>query len=486
MSSVRTIAKNSIFLAGSSILNLVLGFFFAAYSARYLGAEGYGTIAFALSLCAIFGVLMDLGLGQLAIRDVSRNKNLSDKYFFNIIAVKSVLVFLTFILIAVAMNVVRPNSSDSIKVVYIIALSTGLTSFNGVFGFVFQSHEKMEYNSIGSVLNGFIMLFGALLAIDQGFDVVGFATIYLLANLVNIAYSFIIYVTKFFKAREDIDFSIWTKLLREAMPFGFTGLFVSMFYWLATIMLSYTKGNETVGWYNAAYRLVMILLVVPQILNIALFPALSNFYVKSVDKFRFIQLRSFKYMVILALPIGVGTTILADRIILMIFGPAFSNSAIALRILIWSTVIIFIGSPFSNLLAASNRQMVVAKITAFCAIEIVFLSLLIIPKFSYIGASFTTLATVLTSTLLSIISAFKIGYAIPRSDFTLIFKIIIASSLMGTFIIYLGQLNLILVILSAAIFYFVVSYLLSIFDKEDIEIIRNMFIKSNRGEDLKD
>jgi O-antigen/teichoic acid export membrane protein len=479
VSSVRTIAKNSIFLAGSSALNLVLGFFYAVYAARYLGAEGYGTIAFALSLCAIFGVLMDLGLGQLAIRDISRNKSLSDKYFFNIITFKFILVFLTLLLIVVFMNVISPNNNDSIKVVYIIALSTSLASFNGAFGFVFQSHEKMEYNSIGTVLNGIIMLLGALLAINQRFSVIGFAFIYLIANIVNIGYSFIIFATKFFKTWTHIDLVIWKPLLIEALPFGFTGLFVSMFYWLATIMLSYTKGNEVVGWYNAAYRLIMILLILPQILNIALFPAISNFYVNSVDKFRFIQLRSFKYMVVLALPIGVGTTILADRIILMIFGPAFSNSVIPLRILIWSTVIIFIGSPFSNLLAASNRQMVVAKITAFCAIEIIFLSLLIIPKFSYIGASFTTVASVLTSTLLSILATYRMGYAIPRSNLTLIMKVIFASGLMGIFVIYLGQLNLFLIIPAAAIFYFILSYLLSIFDKDDIEIIRNILIKPN-------
>jgi O-antigen/teichoic acid export membrane protein len=476
VSSVRTIAKNSIFLAGSSALSLILGFFYAVYTARYLGAEGYGTIAFALSLCAIFGVLMDLGLSQLAIRDISRDKSLSDKYFFNIIAFKFILVLLTILIIVVTMNITSPNNSDSIKVVYIIALSTSLASFNGAFGFVFQSHEKMEYTSIGTTLNGIIMLLGALLAINQRFSLIGFAFIYLLANIVSIGYSFIIFATKFFKTRARIDVGIWKALLIEAMPFGFTGLFVSMFYWLANVMLSYSKGNEVVGWYNAAYRLIMILLILPQILNTALFPVMSNFYTNSSDKFRFIQLKSFKYMMVLALPIGVGTTILADRIISMIFGPAFSNSVIALRILIWSTVIIFIGSPFSNVLAASNKQMVVAKITAFCAIEIVLLNLLVLPKFSYIGASFTTVTVVLTSTLVSIFASFRMGYAIPREGLTLTIKVILASVLMGIFVVCLGQLNLFLIISAAAIFYFIVSYLLSVFDKDDIKIFRNILI----------
>jgi O-antigen/teichoic acid export membrane protein len=475
VSSVRTIAKNSIFLAGSSALNLVLAFFYAVYTARYLGAEGYGTIAFALSLCAIFGVLMDSGLSQLAVREISRNKDLSDKYFFDIMEVKSILVFVTLLLIAVLMNVIRPDNSDSVRVVYIIALSTSLASFNGVFGSVFQSHEKMEYSSIGGVPSGIIMLLGALLAINQRFSVVGFAFIYLLANTVAIAYSFVIFSTKFFKTRTRINIDTWKALLIDAMPFGFTGLFVSLYYWIASVMLSYMKGNEVVGWYNAAYRLILILLILPQILTTSLFPAMSKFYITSSDKFRFIQLKSFKYMVVLALPIGVGTTILADKIILTIFGPAFSNSAMALRILIWSSVFIFIGSSFSRLLMTSNRQMVVAKITAVCAIENILLNLVVIPRFSYTGAAFTTVIVELTSLIFCVLVTSRMGYAISRADISLTMKVIFASGLMGIFVIYLSQLNLFLLIFAAAVFYFIISYFLSIFDENDVELFTKIF-----------
>ncbi|KAF5432375.1 Membrane protein involved in the export of O-antigen and teichoic acid [Candidatus Methanophagaceae archaeon] len=50
------------------------------YTARYLGAAGFGILSFALAFTGIFGVFADLGLRQLTVRDVARDKTLASKY----------------------------------------------------------------------------------------------------------------------------------------------------------------------------------------------------------------------------------------------------------------------------------------------------------------------------------------------------------------------------------------------------------------------
>jgi len=44
------------------------------YTARYLGAEGFGILSFALAFTGIFGVFADLGLRQLTVREVTEPK----------------------------------------------------------------------------------------------------------------------------------------------------------------------------------------------------------------------------------------------------------------------------------------------------------------------------------------------------------------------------------------------------------------------------
>lgn len=477
MSSVRRIAKNTTLLILSNATNLVLGFFYAAYSARYLGAEGYGTIAYALALTGIFGVLTDLGLGQLAVREISRDRSLIDKYVFNVAAIKLVLVPITMVLIAIAANLLGKGNSTTISIVYILALSTGISAFASIFSVAFQAFEKMEYSSLGNVVNGAMMLSGALLAIHLGLSAVGFAYVYLFTSLVALIYNLAVYGVKFFRSKATLDFGSWGFMLSESLPFGLAALFVSIFSWISSVMLSYMIGNEAVGWYNAAYRLIIILAIVPNMVSMSLFPVMCRFYVTSRNMFEFTQQRSFRYMTFLGLPIGIGTTLLADKIIYLIFGPAYANSVIALQILVWASVLVFTSSSFGRLLSTSNMQMTVTKVMAICAVESILLNLLLIPKFSYVGACMAAVAAETTSLVLSMWAASKLGYSLSRDNFAFLTKLLIANAIMGIFIMNTRGLNLFFVIASAAVLYFVVSYLIKVFDKNDMDIIKSIFKK---------
>ena len=55
-------AKNTGVLLVSQIASYIIGFFFIMYTARYLGAGGFGILSFALAFTGIFGVFSDLSL----------------------------------------------------------------------------------------------------------------------------------------------------------------------------------------------------------------------------------------------------------------------------------------------------------------------------------------------------------------------------------------------------------------------------------------
>ena len=60
MNTVQRIAKNTGVLLISQITSYIIGFFLIMYTARYLGAEGFGILSFALAFTGIFGVFSDL------------------------------------------------------------------------------------------------------------------------------------------------------------------------------------------------------------------------------------------------------------------------------------------------------------------------------------------------------------------------------------------------------------------------------------------
>ena len=90
MNTVQRIAKNTGVLLFAQIASYILGFFFIMYTARYLGAAGFGInpfrksvygkmlrLSFALAFTGIFGVFSDLGLSTLTVREVARDKSLA-------------------------------------------------------------------------------------------------------------------------------------------------------------------------------------------------------------------------------------------------------------------------------------------------------------------------------------------------------------------------------------------------------------------------
>jgi len=92
MNTVQRIAKNTGVLLVSQIASYILGFFFVMYTARYLGAAGFGILSFALAFTGIFGVFADLGLSTLTIGEVARDKSLASDYLGNIAVMKVILL----------------------------------------------------------------------------------------------------------------------------------------------------------------------------------------------------------------------------------------------------------------------------------------------------------------------------------------------------------------------------------------------------------
>ena len=93
MTALQRIIKNTGLLLFSDIITKILGFFYIMYIARYLGAEGFGVLSFALAFTGIFSMFIDLGMHQLIIREVARDRSLARKYLANVALLETITTF---------------------------------------------------------------------------------------------------------------------------------------------------------------------------------------------------------------------------------------------------------------------------------------------------------------------------------------------------------------------------------------------------------
>lgn len=475
MNTIQRITKNVGVLFISQMVSYVLGFFTLMYSARYLGVEGYGTLSLALAFTGIFSVFMDLGLSTLTIREVARDKSLAKNYVANIMFVKLILVLITFTLIIIIVNLLKYDP-ETIQIIYLITFYTIFNAFSLLFYGIYQAYEKMEYQSIGTLLNSFFLLIGIFIAIYFKFDITKFSSIYFLTGFFVFFFNFILFSLKFFTPKIKVNLKEWKLLLKESWPFAVTTISFNLYTWIDSILISLIMGSEAVGLYNAAYKLMLILIFIPVVFNNALFPLMSQYYFKS-KSLNLIFEKLFKTMILIGFPIGVGTVLFAKKIIIFIYGEQFISSVIVLQILIWSTILIFARNPLERLLESSNKQKTVSKALFLGLLFNVVFNIFLIPEYGYVGASIVTVLTDGLVLLILIFSTKKLGLSISKNTKLSLLKILISSLIMGLILINLQNLNLFILIGIGIITYIMGLFGLKTFDDNEINIIKSLIKK---------
>lgn len=473
LNTVQKITKNTIALAISSVANLVIGFFFTMYVARYLGVDGFGILSFALALTAIFGVLTHVGINQLAIREVARDKSLAVKYLANMTALKIILAAVTFGSIALTVKMMGYPAQTAI-VIYIIALSVIADAFTLSFLSIFQAYERMEFVTLAQVLSLVVRLAGALFVITHGFGLNAFAFTYLVSSASALLCSYVVSSHKVTRLTLQFDFNFFKEALRHSWPFGLSITFYTLSMWISSVILSSLKGDEAVGLYSAAYRMETFLLFVPIAFNGAVFPVMSQFSFFSKDSMKSTLVKAVKYLTILGVPIGVGIAVLANEIILLIYGAEFERAAVVLQILMLPVIFNFSSSVFFQLFNSINRQTITMKVNGVCLLLNVALNFILISKYSYIGAGVAAATTELAALAMRFPIANRLGYGFSKMELVGICKPLLAGTLMGIFLFYFKDLALWSLIPLAALLYFAVLLVIKGLDKEDLFLFRQL------------
>lgn len=477
MNAARNIAKNTSLLLTAQVLNFVLAFFYTVYYANYLGAAGFGMISTALALAGILTIFTDLGLTSLTVRDVARDKSLASRYLGNITVIKLIFSIITLLATFVIVYLFF-NDPTSATVIYIMTIALILGVISGTFGSVFQAYEKMEYISVTIVLNAILMLIGIYLAIYYNANILAFAMVYLIINFIILICNIAICLWRFVVPKFEVDLKFWKSLIFESYPLAISSIFAIIAFKVDIILLSYISGDAATGFYSAAYKLLEALMFIPSVYATAIVPVFSKFHIDSRESLQFSYYKSFKYLSILGIPIAVGTTLLANEIILLIFKSGFIEAVPVLQILIWAVPIIFVSYVLGVSIMSINRQHESVRITFIAMVLNVILNLILIPIYGYIGAAIVTVITELSLFLLyyHLISKNLCKIKLRK----ILVKPIVASFFMAFFIIliktyvYVGGINLFVVIILATLIYFAVLILLKSFSDSDKKIFKDI------------
>lgn len=462
------IIKNfGVLFVGNSI-SKIIGFFSLILTTRYLGVENFGILSFGIAFVGMFNVLFTLGLNPLLTREISRNKAIASKYLGNVITIKLFLAGVIFCLIFIIMKIIGFNEIK-VKIVYIITLSTIFTSFSETFYSIFQAYEKMEYQAISQVLSSILMLSGVYVATKCNFNIVNFAFLYVYVNFLVLFYVLITCKNKFTPFTLKLDIKFMKEVFKLAIPFAVSAFILNFYTRIDITMLSYMHGDKAVGYYSSAWRLIEIFTTIPAIYSTALFPAMSFYYVSSMEDLKNLYKNSFRLLFLLVIAIQIFVIVFADFLIPFLYGKEFTYAIKVIQILIWVLFPIFFNFLLGNLIAAINRQEMTVIFSFIGLLFNVFLNIILIPPFSYIGASISTLVTQFF--LFCFLYAFlnKNNFKIPLVQ--TIGKPLAVSIFVGGIMAFLKQKNLFLAFFLGLTLYITLVLLFEIVKKEEMKSI---------------
>ena len=365
----------------------------------------------------------------------------------------------------------------TITITLLFTLEMIIKSFIGLMNGGFQAFEEGKYQGIGNTLLNVILLIFILLAIFGDFGLLGITIAYLISNSIALIYVYTTFTRHVTKPHFELDKAFCKKITMYSLPFALASVLYSIYFSIDVIMLENIIGNTATGIYNASYKLINVITLLYTAYTAVIFPVMSKFF-KNDEKLLDISYeKSIKYLMLIMIPLAMSMMIYSTDIILLIYGSEYIDSASTLSILIWTVCLLFVASPGNILLEASHREVTVTKIYAMAAVFNIVLNLILIPKFSYIGAA---IATVVTDIFIVIIQKYvihKIGHKPNKKLYYDLIKIITGAGILGIALHYLN-LNMWIALPVGIIIYFGTVYLLRVFDNEDMFIIKEILGKN--------
>ena len=202
------------------------------------------------------------------------------------------------------------------------------------------------------------------------------------------------WVNKIVTIKLRFNFKMWRNLLIKAIPLGISAVLIFIYYKVDTIILSLMKPSADVGIYGAAYKVLDIVSTFPGMFCGLLLPVFANVFTKNkMPHFNKLIQKGFDVLAITGIPITIILFSLARPIILLVAGNQFTSSVLALQILAPSAALIYLNWIFWIALVGGDKQNNLILPYLLITIFNVILNLILIPRYSYLGAASTTIAT---------------------------------------------------------------------------------------------
>ncbi len=377
-----------------------------------LGSESYGLYYSLFNLSFIFSFIIDPGITNYNNRHIAQNVHLLSNSFSKISITKIILSLIYCLAIAV------------------YALSIGYNSYEWqlcgllVFGQIFNSFTLYNRSNLAglhffktdtfiSILDKLIMIVLCAPVVFFGlfrdvFDIRFFVLLQTLsfAGSAIVSFYFVKKHTEFFNFKITIDDI--KEILKNSYPYAILASLMLIYTKSDTVLIKelYPNGNEQVGIYAAAYRLIDALNMIAVLFSGLLYPIFSRM-IKEKEDINALVKTAFSILVLPSIILAIFSSMNANGILFFLSDNHAEESADVFRIIIYSFIFICNGYVFGTLLTANGNIRLLNQIALAGVILNIALNIIYIPTYGAMASAYISIITFGFVTTMQMIYAFK-------------------------------------------------------------------------------
>lgn len=460
------VLKSGIWYTAANFIVKAIGFLTTPFFTRLLSHEEFGLYSNYASWLSTLTIFMTLGLGTTFISAKFDFKDEFDQYISSTLVLSSVVtVFWGLIIICFHSFV---SSFTGIETKYLFVLIIYLLLYSAVD--MYQAKERYLFGYQKSVITS--------LAIAISTAALSVVLVYLLKDrlagriygsaLPTICIGIFLYIL-LITSGKMVNVRYWKYALPICLPFIPHVLSLTLLNSMDKVMITKICGAEENALYSLAYSCGAIITLLASSINLAFSPWLGEKLNKKL--YDDIYSVSIKYVLLFAAG-ACGIMLITPEILLIMGGKGYTDAIFVMPPVSFGCVCQFIYSMYVSVEQFNKKTVGMAIASCIAALSNYFLNMMFIPKYGYIAAAYTTLASYLILLMIHVllVNRLKLGKIYPLRFFLLLLLFMTVYTIA---INYLYRYNIIRYCLIAAYFtatvVFAVKYkkwILALFKKE--------------------
>ena len=465
LSGSRRVVLNMGFLLMTRIAAMASSLVFVVIVARKWGPAGYGQYALVLVFISYFAFLSNFGLDRVAIQRVAAGDN-AGIYLVNSLVARLGLSCLAILCIIGIMWV--SGRPDLFLATVIASGSMMANSLYQAFSALFQAQERMDVLAFVELPITIVRSGLGIVVVLGGHRLVPLLSVYLLVDAFQALVGLVVYLRIINPILKWPQPSYIFGLIRSGAPLAMWVLSSVIEFRIGVIVLSYYWGDTVVGLYAAPYKVVDLTSITTLAMTSALLPTFSRLFAKSRESFARAYGVACRLILIVFLPVAVGTTVLAKPLVVLFFGPEYLASSRSLQLLVWAVVAMSLQYLGGTALLAIGRWGRIPLLGIIVVVSALLAAFLLIPTWGNTGAALALIISEIVNACVTFLLVWRYTQVWPELHG--LDSLVASLAVWGTLLWLVREVNVLIVLAGAIPLYLLLVLIFKAVKPDDLEL----------------